>query len=316
MRKELLNYLICPTCSLSFERIGSELKCRQCGANYPIVNDIPRIVPRNGNYTDSFGYQWNLYARTQLDSYSGLPISEDRLYQASSWPKNLNGELILEAGCGAGRFTEVLVKNGATIISLDYSNAVEANLKNNGAHQNLHIFQGDILNLPLRKNSFDRVICLGVLQHTADPDSAFKSLAAMVKPGGHLVIDIYAARWTAIIGWQYLLRPFTSRLPKKILYNMLRIIVPILFPIAYLLSNTLGRVGRKLMPIPEYSFLGLSYRINQTWSLLDSFDIYAPRYDQPRSKKNVEKWYADHNFSKVVVFDGYNGVVARGQKNG
>ena len=82
----------------------------------------------------------------------------------------------MEAGSGAGRFTEVLLQTGAEVFSFDYSNAVEANLSNNGEKLNLHLFQGDILNIPFPEEYFDKVICLGVLQHTPDPEKAFISL--------------------------------------------------------------------------------------------------------------------------------------------
>jgi SAM-dependent methyltransferase len=129
------------------------------------------------NYAANFGLQWNRFRQTQLDSYTGLSLSRQRLFLASGCPTCLEGQLILEAGSGAGRFTEVLLETGAEVFSFDYSNAVEANASNNGEQPNLHLFQGDIFNIPFSKESFDEVICIGVLQHTPDPQRAFKNLA-------------------------------------------------------------------------------------------------------------------------------------------
>ena len=103
------------------------LICTGCGSVYPIVNGIPRFVT-GGNYADSFGMQWNLHRRTQLDSFTGVPTSRNRLFMATAWPERLTGEVILEAGSGAGRFTEVLITTGAQVYSFDYSAAVEANV--------------------------------------------------------------------------------------------------------------------------------------------------------------------------------------------
>src|SRR5262249_29877700 len=157
-----------------------------CGASYQVKNGIPRFVGADG-YATSFGFQWNTHRKAQLDSCSGVPISADRLFGATGWNRDLSGECILEAGSGAGRFTEVLLSTGARVFSLDYSSAVDANEANNGAAPNLTLMQADILNLPLRPGAFDRVLCIGVLQHTPDPARAFASLAARVKPGGQLV---------------------------------------------------------------------------------------------------------------------------------
>jgi hypothetical protein len=77
-------------------------------------------------------------------------------------PTGLKGETILEAGSGAGRFTEILATTGADILSFDLSSAVEANYANNGHNPNVLIFQGDIINIPVREQSMDKVFCLGV----------------------------------------------------------------------------------------------------------------------------------------------------------
>ena len=105
------------------------IRCRSCGVAYPIVRGLPRFVP-SSNYAESFGFQWNIHAQTQLDSYSKLPISRDRLFGAIGGEEDLRGQRILEAGSGAGRFTEVLVSTGADVTTFDYSSAVDANARN------------------------------------------------------------------------------------------------------------------------------------------------------------------------------------------
>src|SRR5262249_53179759 len=147
---------------------SSTFVCECCSASFPIRDGIPRFVPDSG-YATSFGLQWNLHVRTQLDRYSGLPISNSRLFSVTGWRDNLTGERILEAGSGAGRFTDVLLQTGASLYSFDYSEAVEANYANNGDQPNLTLFQGGIYRIPLQPASFDKVLCLGVLQHTPDP---------------------------------------------------------------------------------------------------------------------------------------------------
>src|SRR5882757_4950449 len=83
------------------------------------VNNIPRFVS-SGAYASLFGDQWKQYKKTQLDSYSGTTISKDRLDRCLGDLKdNLAGKTVLEAGCGAGRFTEVLLQKGAYLVSSD-----------------------------------------------------------------------------------------------------------------------------------------------------------------------------------------------------
>jgi 2-polyprenyl-3-methyl-5-hydroxy-6-metoxy-1,4-benzoquinol methylase len=205
-----LGWLACPRRGggLAICNGASLVSCTNRGVGYPIVNGVIRFVNRE-HYAGSFGFQWNAHRRTQLDTYTGIPLSRRRLFQVSLWPPDLRGQPVLEAGSGAGRFTEVLVSTGADVFSFDLSTAVEANHANNGQHPNLCLMQADLSAIPVRPRSIDKVLCLGVLQHTPDPAAAFRSLTKPIRPGGELVIDVYSARLRSLISWKYALRPFT-----------------------------------------------------------------------------------------------------------
>ena len=290
-----------------------EFVCQACNVHYPVVGGIPRFVPVE-NYAGSFGYQWNIHRKTQLDSYTGLPISRNRFFSVTGWPKQLKRERILEAGSGAGRFTEVLLSTGAEVFSFDYSNAVEANLSNNGKQPNLHLFQGDIFNIPLVEASFDKVVCLGVLQHTPDPERAFMSLAKFVKPAGELVIDVYRADILAYLHWKYVLRPITKRMDKENLYRIVSTITPYFVPLTATLRKIAGRIGTRLIPIAEYSHLKLSSEVNKEWAILDTFDMYSPAHDHPQKISTVRKWFVSAGFIDVDVRHGPNGIIGKGRK--
>jgi SAM-dependent methyltransferase len=290
-----------------------ELVCRACGIHYPVIGGIPRFVPAE-NYANSFGYQWNVHRRTQLDSFTGLSLSRDRLFSVSGWPSHMEGERILEAGSGAGRFTEILLQTGADIYSFDYSSAVEANQLNNGTSPNLHLFQGDIFNLPLPSSSFDKVICLGVLQHTPNPEKAFKNLTHYVRPGGSLVIDMYRNNLASLLHWKYLLRPITKRINQQRLYRIIEKVAPRLVPVSIFFRKLFGRAGMRLIPILQYYHWGLSPELNEKWAILDTFDMYSPAYDLPQSLKTVLSWFKQTGFENIIVQPGPNGVVGRGTK--
>lgn len=325
MELEMVKIFRCPECkseSLVFSETPGQavmgeavtsLLCEKCGYSVPIKNNIPRFVPEN-NYANSFGFQWNRHRKTQLDSYSGLPISRDRLFLVTQWEVDLSGQRILEAGSGAGRFTEILLQTGAMLYTFDYSEAVDANFANNGQNSNLALFQGDIFHIPLPPASFDKVMCLGVLQHTPEPERAFRSLAAMVRPGGELVIDVYANTLIARLQWYYLLRPITRRMDKDKLYRLISNWAPRLIPLARLLRAIAGRAGARLVPIAEYSHYGLSPEINKEWAILDTFDMYSPAHDHPQSMSTVKRWFETAGFTEVTVRRGPNGVVGKGRK--
>ena len=97
----------------------------------PIVNYIIRITSKEG-YVSNFGLQWNTFKSTQLDSFSGFPLTANRFWTNTKWkPDDLKGKTVLEVGYGAGRFTEIMLNSGANVVSVDMSNAVDVNYKNN-----------------------------------------------------------------------------------------------------------------------------------------------------------------------------------------
>lgn len=315
----------CPACrskQLVIKGLGNPLpewvesgtiECTACGGAYPISLGLPRFVPES-NYAESFGFQWNRHAHTQLDSYSRLPISRDRLWAAIGGKIDLSGKRVLEAGSGAGRFTEVLAASGAEVVTFDYSSAVEANARNQKRSPMLHLFQGDIFSIPLVESSFDLVVCLGVLQHTPDPQAAFNSLTKYVRPGGKLIIDVYTRNFVALLQWKYLLRPITRRMRKETLYRIIETVAPRLIPVAKLLRRIAGRLGARLVPIVEYSHLGLPPVLNRQWAILDTFDMYSPAHDHPQSLKTVTRWFVEAGFVGIQVQRGQNGVVGSGYR--
>jgi 2-polyprenyl-3-methyl-5-hydroxy-6-metoxy-1,4-benzoquinol methylase len=325
MRPSSITEHVCPNCrsgNLSLphttrpaaDQIESGvIVCEDCAASYPITNGLPRFVPES-NYADSFGFQWNRHARTQLDSHSGLGISRDRVLGALGPGVSLRGRRILEAGSGAGRFTEVLVRCGADVVSFDYSSAVDANASNQQSPPNLHLFQGDIFNIPLVEGSFDTVLCLGVIQHTPDPAAAFVSLARYVRPGGQLVIDSYPHSVVALLHWKYILRPITKRMRKETLYRIIERFTPPLIPVAKWLRRLAGRLGARLVPIVEYSHLGLPLALNRQWAILDTFDMYSPAHDHPASRATIYRWFAQAGFDDIQVRRGPNGIVASARR--
>jgi len=283
---------------------------------YPIVAGIPRFVP-SSNYADNFGMQWNHFRQTQLDSYSGHPISADRFWQATGWnPKMLKNQWVLDAGCGAGRFAEVALLAGAKVVALDYSSAVDACYANLKHHPNLHVVQGDIYALPFAPQSFPFVYSLGVLQHTPDVGRAFAALPPMVCNGGRLCADFYWNRLRSMIHPKYLLRPFTKRMNHAKLFQWLTNWVPTLLSISRAVGRVpvLGRVLKLIVPVANYTGrFPLSEQQLKEWALLDTFDWFAPTYDNPQSAATVQSWFEQAGLQEIEV--GHWGhLVGRGIK--
>ena len=180
------------------------------GNFFPSRNGIYYFVESSG-YTGNFGYQWKKFKRTQIDKFNGLNLSKDRFFSVTNWDKEyLDGKNILEVGCGAGRFTQIVLDyTKANIYSIDYSEAVEANSENNGSNPRLKLFQASIYDMPFADSCFDKIFCFGVLQHTPDIKKSIKCMYDKLKPGGELIIDFYPYKgfWTKMHA-KYLFRSF------------------------------------------------------------------------------------------------------------
>jgi len=270
------------------------------------------------NYAASFGFQWNRYERIQIDKLMGNSLSRDRWDATTGWAKRLAGDRILEAGCGAGRFTEFAVETGAEVYSFDLSDAVEANHRNNGDAANLHLLQASIYEIPLRRESFDKIFCLGVLQHCPDVRKAFLSLIPYLKPGGEIVVDVYQMHG-AIPPLKYWVRPLVARMKTETIYKLLSRTIPPAFELKKALHRLpwAGPALGKLIligPISHRPRLNYTDEELKEVKILSALDMLSPKYDQPQRIETVRAWFEEAGLTDIKPWYGYNGINARGRK--
>lgn len=331
MDVKYLNFLVCPKThrplilkenplSIKNGRIMGGILLEPISKNeYPIINFIPRFVCSEG-YTTNFGLEWTLHSKTQYDDYSGLKISKERFEKETQWDQKLANEIILECGCGSGRFTKYALETGDTVVSFDYSNAVEASYDANGHQKNLLIVQADIFQMPFQKNFFDKAFCFGVLQHTPNPEIAFKTIVEYLKPGGKISSDIYRKYWFSPILPGYLLRHITTRINPKKLYTYVKNYIDLMWPVVKLLRK-IPKIGYSIIHvilcIADYSSTIMKNspdNIVKEFAYLDTFDRLSPKYDYPQKLLTFKKWHEDAGLVDITVKYGYNGIEGRGIK--
>jgi SAM-dependent methyltransferase len=179
------------------------------GGSAPVLNHVPRFVPHD-NYAGSFSFQWDAYQATQLDSaqnasFTALELSD----KASLTPELVKGKLLLDAGVGTGRHSEVLAQWGAEIVGVDLSTSVDVAYGNLRRFENAVVLQANIGNLPFKPGSFDIISSIGVLHHTPDTKEYTRKLVPLLKDGGMLTIWLYSLTFTRRKQWI----PMTSALP-------------------------------------------------------------------------------------------------------
>ena len=118
-----------------FEKNGDQIKegiLKNKDSSYPIKGGIPRFITGSDNYANSFGFQWGKWPRVQFESDNiGKPMEGHtrKMFDtitANSIEHVKKDDVILDIGCGSGRFIDVIrMKCDNPIIGIDYSNSVE-----------------------------------------------------------------------------------------------------------------------------------------------------------------------------------------------
>lgn len=305
----LLDLLVCPNCrhqpslvlGAAEEKAGEiesgTLSCPSCGSSWPIRGGIPRFVAADEDYCDNFGFQWRHWKAVQVDRLSGHDLSERRFLADSGWePGWLKDRLILDCGCGAGRFTDVAAGLGARVVACDLSDAIESCFETTRAHgDRVACIQASLFCLPLRRESFDGLFCMGVIQHTPDPARVMGTLPDFLAAGGRLAYNFYEADfWPKLQPLKYALRLVTPHLATGTTLALSKALVGALFPLSYALSRIPKvRLLNHLLPICSTHHPRLSREQQFTWTLLDTFDWYGPRYENRQKHLEVARLMHD-----------------------
>ena len=316
--------LVCPADRLPLDDLGDALACAN-GHRYATRLGIPRIVVSESGYADAFGEQWNRYRLTQLDSYTGTTISEERLRRCLGEPlwSRLDGAeplTILETGCGAGRFTEVLLgRRAAYVDSTDLSVAVEANQSNCPQTDRHRINQCDIWALPFAPASYDVVVCLGVIQHTPHPETTIAKLYEQVKPGGWLVFDHYTPSFSLYTKFTAnLLRPVLKRLSPERGTAATELLTKLFFPLHRAVRHVpLGqRILSRISPLLTFYHMypELDHQLPYEWALLDTHDSLTDYYKHLRTGPQIHAALVGLRAGNIWVARGGNGIEARCRK--
>ena len=338
MKDSFTKLLVCPCCTISltlqvFSKTAGEvtegrLCCAGCGRDFPIRGGIPRFVTDDA-YVSSFSFEWKMWQRTQFDAPARPASTQTFLNSTGRSPREFAGKLVLDAGCGAGRFMDVLALAGAEVVGVDLSEAVEVAYENLRGLPGLNIVQADLMNLPFRRGAFDFAYSIGVLHHTPDTRKAFLKIVDVLKPGGEIAIWVYPLhRLTDAMkyfpdsantvlrqdvgyqipkGWEKVIRPLaplfdwstetasdvlrmiTTRLPPRALYTVCRAAIP-----AY-------HIFRIPLFYPLRLVIKISMDPDPEWRVLDTFDWYSAHYQWKHTFNHLQHWFEEAGLHQIQV---------------
>ena len=318
MKRDLLSHLACPQCGgelvfTALEKLPltersdvaeGKLGCKSCRQEYELSDGVPRLTRGELGHAalktrDAFTFEWNRYPGSLPEDEA--VFSEESQLSATAF----TGKLVLDAGCGMGRYAVVALSWGAEVIALDLSDSLLRIAEVAVEQPKLHVVQGDLLAPPLKPGCFDIVYSHGVLHHACDTREAFRRVAALVKPGGHLSVWLYgkAGRygdfctnplkaergWVArhrLAAWLVVaarhavsdfIRFFTTRLPMRL---------------TYLLCYPLAVLGA----VPLVRYLTFSVHRDFRVRLIENFDWVSPPYQWHHTKEELARWFDREGF--------------------
>ncbi len=179
-------------------RLTPELAHRYADWLRPLGLEPPALPSGDGLFqpeetVDSFGFQWAWNSAMRSDADLRWRVA-DRFGVA---PNSFAGRLVLDAGAGAGDQTRWLCDQGAAVVSIDLSSAIEVVAKKMRTRAGWVGIQGDITALPFQNDLFDVVYCEGVIQHTRDSALTVVELCRALRGGGLILATHYGipATW-------------------------------------------------------------------------------------------------------------------------
>jgi SAM-dependent methyltransferase len=306
LAREIRAILRCPSCQGALDDHEWGMGCSTCQRKFPFVDGVVRFVDQQ-HYAGSFGFQWLKHDRTQLDNESSRRSETDFIRRTGLKPEDLAGKLVLDVGCGMGRYAEVASRWGARVVGIDLSRAVEAAARNL-ADRDVTIFQADVFSLPFAGESFDFIYSLGVLHHTPSCERAFKTLPGLLKPGGGIAIWLYSGynKWYRMSD---IYRKATRRMSPGLLHSLCYLTIPLYG--MHRVLRAIPVVGGAASGALRYAF-PMSFNKDPKWRVLDTFDWYSPWYQSKHTYEEVFRWFESCSLENLHVAE--RPVSVRGTK--
>ena len=312
--KDLTSLLQCLECKADLTYTPEAYCCNECDAKYKIIDHIPRFVPdsylalddgdsniqeKTKNY---FGFEWDYFKdwgfikdeevpEDQKEACFGGMVSNRKMAFNSKCRMEeeelAEGKIILDAGCGNGRYTyEAGINSKGFVIGVDIGyGSVSSAYRNTEELDNVIIIQGNLIDLPFKDEVIDASFSNGVLHHTGATREAFNEVGRTIKPDGTFVAHLYH-KLNPI--WEindYLIRLITTRM--SIQANLK-------------LAKFLARFAHYVSKVKGGFFVSnLFFRLQPT--VHHMFDWYSAPTATHHTYQELADWFYEQNFKVLDV---------------
>ncbi|MGQ9655308.1 MAG: methyltransferase domain-containing protein [Thermodesulfobacteriota bacterium] len=183
---------VCPMCHGALTVSSEGMSCCGCGASFPLIDGIPNFLVKGPllERVRELSRQYDLASGRYRDSarscgYCGERAHCHGLEVLRRWIHcgEVEGKCILDVGCGVGLMTrELALRN--EVWGVDISLGLLKIARLHGIE--VVMCSGD--SLPFPANSFDLVLCVGVLPYFEDPEGIVKELCRVARTKGLVIV--------------------------------------------------------------------------------------------------------------------------------
>jgi ubiquinone/menaquinone biosynthesis C-methylase UbiE len=251
---------------------------------------------------ESFGDEWQAFHGFQEEEIEKLG---DEYFDIIT-PAMLNpSSVVLEVGCGSGRFLKYLTGKAGHIVGVDPSSAIFASDKLLGPHGDVTLVRASANDLPFPDESFDFVYSIGVLHHIPDTFKAMQACIHKLKKGGYFFTYLYydldnrGLLFRTLFNASTVLRNGVSKLPgkpKRLVCSLLAVGLYMPF-IGF--SRLLKKVGVKdkiRQKIPLFGYENKSFYIIRN----DALDRFGTPLEQRFTKDKIEQMMRSAGLDEIV----------------
>lgn len=264
------------------------------------------FVNLNGNLDEetvnSFGDEWQKFNHFTDEEIEKIGDEYFDIVPESILNSNT---IVLDVGCGTGRWSKYLANKVKFIEAIDPSEAIISACQVLKQDKNVRVTKAATDNIPFNDQSFDFAISLGVLHHIPDTKKALHDMVQKVKIHGHVLIYIYYSLdnrgflFKLLFFLSNIIRFFISKLPKSIKQVVCELIaIFIYYPFIFI-----GSLIKSLFPGSNlWKKVPLSYYIGKSYNVVrnDTLDRFGTPLEQRFSKNEIYQMMIDAGLSDIT----------------
>lgn len=253
----------------------------------------------------SFGEEWN-----KFDSFKQRDIqsSGDEYFDIVTEEHINRDSLVLDVGCGTGRWSRFISDKVGHVEAVDPSMALVSAIQYNEDKNNIRFTHASVTNIPFADNTFDFALCLGVLHHIPDTQEGVRRIYDKIKPGGHFLLYLYysldsrGTLYKLLFQASNLIRLVVSKLPSKLKMFVCDLIALLLYLPLVLFTRLVKALGGTNI----YQKLPLAYYENKNFKIMrnDALDRFGTPLEKRFSRVEIQEMMENAGFTEITFSEG------------